>query len=56
MDVPPDHVEQWYAAQAQPGAASNVSIAVPPPADAALPADALPVEAEDDGAMQQVQP
>jgi cell division protein FtsI (penicillin-binding protein 3) len=59
MDVPPDHVEQWYAAQAKPGASSTT--AVPGPgAGALLSADAVPVappaEAEDDGAMQQVQP
>jgi cell division protein FtsI (penicillin-binding protein 3) len=61
MDVPPDHVEQWYAAQAKPGAASNAALAAPAAAaaGAAQPADALPVEAaeaEDDGNMQQVQP
>ena len=61
MDVPPDHVEQWYASQAKPGANSNAALATPAgvAVSAALPADALPVapaEAEDDGAMQQVQP
>jgi cell division protein FtsI (penicillin-binding protein 3) len=61
MDVPPDHVEQWYAAQAMPGAGSNAALAAPvAPASgtaAAVPADALPVapEAEDDGNMM-VQP
>jgi len=68
MDVPPDHVEQWYAAQAMPGAGSNAARAAPvapasgaaAPASAtaaAMPADALPVapEAEDDGNMM-VQP
>jgi cell division protein FtsI (penicillin-binding protein 3) len=54
MDVPPDHVEQWYAAQARPGATSTAATASP--AAAAAGADALPVEAEDDGAMQQVRP
>jgi cell division protein FtsI (penicillin-binding protein 3) len=56
MDVPPDHVEQWYAAQAQPGAASNAAVSAAPAAGAS--ADALPVvpaEAEVDGYMA-VQP
>jgi cell division protein FtsI (penicillin-binding protein 3) len=60
MDVPPDHVEQWYAAQAKPGA--NSAAVAGSANGAALPlasTDALPppeAEAEDDGAMQQVQP
>jgi cell division protein FtsI (penicillin-binding protein 3) len=58
MDVPPDHVEQWYASQAKPGAASTTAVASPA-AGAAVSVDTMPVapaEAEDDGAMQQVQP
>jgi len=63
MDVPPDHVEQWYAAQAKPDATSTATAAAPIPTGATnaavpQPADAVPVEpaeAEDDGNMM-VQP
>jgi len=58
MDVPPDHVEQWYATQAKPGANPNAAaLAVPaagPQAADAVPVD--PAEAEDDGNMSAVQP
>jgi cell division protein FtsI (penicillin-binding protein 3) len=62
MDVPPDHVEQWYAAQATPNAATTAAATTATTATtggAAVSADALPAapaEAEDDGAMTQVQP
>jgi cell division protein FtsI (penicillin-binding protein 3) len=59
MDVPPDHVEQWYAAQAKPNAATTAAAATAATGGTAVSADALPAapaEAEDDGGMQQVQP
>ena len=48
MDVPPDHVEQWYAAKPVPPAATPAAPALPAPGPApAMPVIAAP--AEDDG-------
>jgi cell division protein FtsI (penicillin-binding protein 3) len=49
MDVPPDHVEQWYATRPAPASAGLAATPVTATATSAVAAPALAAPAEDDG-------